>query len=240
MKTIRNIIFFSTLSFLFILTGCEEEPIVGNGNIVEDSRDVDPFDGIDISEAFDVELTQGNVPAVTIITDENVMPFVEVSIINGELKIRFSPDAAIESTTELRAVISFETLRSLELSGSTRLIGTNIFQLDDIDIRCSGTCTLDMEFDADDVDIDVSGTCDLALFGNADDVTMRLSGASTYNAYDFIANSYDVRLSGACRAKIHVLESLEVDASGSCSMIFKGDPAHLDIDISGDCTVEHF
>src|SRR2546421_13091445 len=65
--------------FLFALAGCDIGGIRGNGHLISDQRNVDPFVNIETGGAFWVELHSG-APSASITVDENLMQYVEMEV----------------------------------------------------------------------------------------------------------------------------------------------------------------
>ena len=62
---------------LLVIVACN--PFVkerGNGTIVSESWDLNDFSKIELTGSYDVELIKGNIPSVTIETDENLFEHI--------------------------------------------------------------------------------------------------------------------------------------------------------------------
>ena len=78
---------FLCLSLLFT-TSCDNEQTQGSGNVVTDDRTTGEFTQIDIRDAFEVTIRQGNQHQVLIRADDNVLSRINTSTSGGVLTVR--------------------------------------------------------------------------------------------------------------------------------------------------------
>jgi len=104
----------------------------------------------------------------------------------------------------------------LEASGASRIIGA---------------------IDANSLSSNLSGASNFELNGEADDVSAVLSGASTLGGYDLTIQELDIEMSGASNGRLTVEGTLDVNASGASSMLYKGDGTVTSQDLSGGSTI---
>src|SRR5437660_9912641 len=71
-----------------VLGSCNWEGIHGNAHIVNDQRATEDFAELHTSGgAFEIEWRSG-APALTITTDENLLPYIEARKIDNQLEVR--------------------------------------------------------------------------------------------------------------------------------------------------------
>src|SRR5437870_5172514 len=80
------------LATLLLLTagwmGCASwQTVHGSGNIVTEDRQVSGFDGVSVSGAGELIISQGNVEALRIETDDNLLPLIKSEVHDGRLLI---------------------------------------------------------------------------------------------------------------------------------------------------------
>ncbi len=244
MKTSKIKVNFSIAILLgFLLTlnsGCSYgfDGIKGNGNVVKQERDIGSFSSIDVGGAFRVFLKQGDKEQLTVEADENLLDVIKTEVVGNTLKISTKED--IRSPEKLNIYITFVTLKGLELSGACHLTSDNTFNLDDIELDCSGATDVELKFSASKVEMDCSGASKIELFGTAEKVSLDLSGASQLDAIEFEAGDVDVDVSGASHGKMMVNGELSADVSGAASFKYKGDPKLGDIDVSGAASFKRY
>src|SRR6266446_4647810 len=86
-QTFMNRITISVLTtFIILVTGCGWPGIRGNGHITTDQRTVTAFSEIEAEGAFEIEWRSG-APALSIMTDENLLPYIENRNIGNRLRL---------------------------------------------------------------------------------------------------------------------------------------------------------
>src|SRR6266516_6345561 len=110
MKKITNVFLAACV---MLAAGCRWVGIRGNGNIKTDDRTISAFANIDAGGAFQIEWKSG-APALSITTDENLLPYIDNHISGDTLRLRTHEQicpthgikVVIESTTSNVAKLS--------------------------------------------------------------------------------------------------------------------------------------
>ncbi len=211
--------------------------IYGKGEVISEKRAVKGFDAIEVSSAFDIELTQGDSETLVIEAQENVMEHVRTEVFGGKLKIYIKGN--LRKVKHLKAYISFKMLREISLSGACDLKGMNKFELKDIEFDLSGATEVDVNLDATEIVIDGSGASDIILRGQANNMEIDVSGASEINTLDLEVDEVVVDASGASTIKVYAKTELRVEASGATTVRYKGSPS-VDFDASGASSIKRY
>jgi len=241
MKTTK--LFSIILSFCLFMcvstfsAGCHMRDFRGDGNVVKQDRKVSSFNGLEISGAFEIILNQGDIEAVTVEADENILPYIRTEVVNGTLIIE-TKDKPFHHATRMKVYITIKGLKSIDLSGAIDLQTQNRLNLSDLEIDVSGASNANLDIAVQKLSLDGSGASKLIFKGSAVEVKMDLSGASNIYAFDMPVENYTISLSGAGKAEINVLKKLSVEISGAGSIKYKGSPAMIDEDVSGAGTIK--
>ncbi len=240
MKTIKKFgiaIFLTALVALMPNTTFAERYVKGNGDVEKETRQVSSFNELDISNAFDIYLTQGNQESLVIEADENILEYIKTEVKGGVLKIYIKEK--VRNIKTMKAYISFKMLDKIELSGACDLFGENEFKFDDLEIESSGASDMEMKFTADKVYLDLSGASDVEFVGSANTLIVDVSGAADIHAQDFEVQRCTVDASGASTIKVFATEELNVDASGASTVRYKGKPS-INMDSSGASSIRRY
>lgn len=221
---------------LLIIVSCNVIGEIGSGNVIREERKVSSFNGIDVSGAFDVMLTQGTANSVFIEADDNLMHLIRTEVRDNILVI--DNKKPIAHSKSLKVFITFTDLKSIDLSGAVDIMSQSKLTLSDLSLSGSGASDGKLEMDVQKLKIDCSGGSKLRLSGSARDVDVDASGAVDLLAFDFPAETYKLSISGAGKADINVSKELNVDISGAATVHYKGNPAKNVQDISGAGTVK--
>lgn len=211
--------------------------ITGKGEVVKENFKIKSFDGIDISSAFDIELTQGNSESLVIEAQENIMDHIVVEVVGGTLKIYVKGN--IRRVKQMKAYISFKMIDEIELSGACDLIGMNKFELKELYIDLSGASDIRINLDANEINIEASGATEIELRGTANELEIDISGASDINTLDLVVDDVVIDASGASTIKVFANKDLRVDASGATKVRYKGSPS-ISFDSSGASSIRRY
>ncbi len=207
-------------------------------------RDAKNFHGINVSNAFDVYLTQGNEEAVAVsaasLKDRELI-IVEVK--NGILHVRLDKKGWKWNTRDrkLRAYISFKQIDQLSVSGACDVFIAGTLKADELRIDQSGASDLkfgkDGQLDVQKLTVDISGASDMRLTGRAAQVVIEASGASSFKGYDLQTETCTARASGASDIQVTVNRELSAQASGASDIRYRGEGVIRDIRNSGSSSI---
>ncbi len=196
-------------------------------------RPTGSFTEIEISSAFKVVLTQGNIEKLTLEGDDELLQRVITETRGNKLIINFKDGTYNKSFKEVTVYLTFKTLSSIELSGAVNLNGTNEMNFNDLELECSGATKINLNLNASKLDCDFSGASNLSLEGNVQALDIDVSGASKVNAEDLVVKNCNIDCSGASYIAIHVTDKLRAEGSGASKISYKGNPSIVESDMSG-------
>jgi len=241
MKTrVRNYLLAIIAAFPFLLVSCEGGfffGIVGEGEVVQATLDVDEFDGFVSTIDADVYVSQGEDFEVVMEAQENIIDNMDLSWVrNGTWTIKYYH--WVKHSRPVKIFITVPELYKVSLSGSGEILGeTPIVTDGKLTLRISGSGRIDLEAEADEMDVSISGSGDIYLAGYTDYLDCSISGSGGIFAYEMLAKSADVHISGSGDTRVSVEEYLEASISGSGSVFYKGSPS-VDSHISGSGTIK--
>src|SRR5437762_10519150 len=106
-----------------LVAGCNWVGIRGNGHIKTDERTICAFTNIDASGAFQIEWKSG-APALSITTDENLLPYIDNQISGETLHLRTREQ--IWPTHGIKVVISSPIRTGAKTSGAVNFTGNQV------------------------------------------------------------------------------------------------------------------
>jgi hypothetical protein len=163
------------------------------------------------------------------------MSIIETEVRGGKLVVNTKEN--IHRSKKLDLYITVKTLESIDISGAVELKSEGKLELGNLSFEGSGASEIEMNFTADHVDGNFSGASEIDLAGSANSCRLDMSGASELDAEDFIVKEFDLELSGAGDAEIHVTDKLKARASGAANIRYLGDPK-VDSEVSGAGSVK--
>jgi hypothetical protein len=210
--------------------------IEGSGNPETVSYDFQSFDRVDVSGAFDADITIADgPPSVEVTVDDNLVERLDVKVDDDELKVGMG-NSNVSHDVNPTVVITLPSLRGLDLSGASSAAVQNLDE-PELRLELSGAADAELQGDVDDLDIDASGASDLRQNGIIGVVTLEISGAGSADFSDATVGSASVDLSGASSAEFGDLAEISGELSGGSSLSVPNG-ADVSVDTSGGSTVD--
>jgi len=174
--------------------------VMGQNEIIRETRDLPAFDQIDVGGAFEVTLTIGEPQKVEVEARQKVIGQIITGVEGSKLVISSN---RIGGNTPLNLYITVPALSRLEAHGAAEVNGENIIKADMLSIEVSGAATVDLNLDVITLRSEVSGAADLELSGKAQQHSAIVSGAATLEAQDLATITTDADVSGAATANVN-------------------------------------
>jgi hypothetical protein len=211
----------------------------GSGNVIALEQDVSDFDSLEVSTAFKVTITQGDVSSVVIHIDDNLQPYLRVEQVGRKVSIGLDTDIGLNfGNTTLQAEITMPSLASLDLSGATQATLVDFIVDGSVTLDASGASKIEGMLQAGAVDLTLSGASSSSLTGSAEALRVDASGASSADLGVFPAADVVVVVSGASSATVNASGTLEADASGASHVTYLGSPTLRNVSTAGASSVE--
>lgn len=222
----------------------------GNGDVVEETRNIPDFTEISSSGSFYVYYEYAEESEVTVSCESNLMRYIETAVFDNELKIRTPNTVNLRPHETIEVYVKGPYVDRLHLSGSG-LISTDAIESDLLDISLSGSGNIETTFygkdfyskttgsgkikahiECDYAEIVITGSGDAYLDGIADDTKYRISGSGKVWASDLENLTSEISISGSGDLYLYILEYFDVHISGSGDIHYYGNPDY-DSSISG-------
>lgn len=230
-------------NLLFVLFACattctfaQMERIEGNGNVRKETRQVSNFTGILLSGSINVDVTYGDSKNVTVEGDENLLPYIETVVENGNLVVKTRDKVNVKSKNRLIVHAALTRVDRLRVSGSGNITGNGDFSNDgkaDISVSGSGNINIAMS-SFSETKINISGSGNVVLKGKStNNIDATISGSGNIDCSDVICNDVFARVSGSGNIKVYANKSIEARVSGSGNIYYKGSATNINLKSSG-------
>lgn len=205
----RNTLLLSILVLALLLAACGTTinsitTIQGSGDVVTVERDVSGFSSIQINLGADLILTQGDSESLTIEADDNLMQYIETEVQNGRLIVSTPDNTSIVSNNTIRLNVAFETLREIEIFGSSNITAADL--------------------NLDGLTITFSGSGSTRFSGTVDEQIITIRGMAIINNADLISRRVTIDVSGNGTLNVHAEDTLDITVSGMGTVRYTGDP----------------
>jgi hypothetical protein len=188
----------------------------GSGNVKTENREVSDFKAIEVSGAFEVEITSQKDFSLEVEADDNLLPLITTEVDDGKLIIK--SEKSIKTGNPLKVRISAPDISGLELSGASKV---NLVNLNN-----------------DSLSLDSTGASKIKIEGTTKDFEVEMSGASKLDAESLKAENVSVESSGASSLNVFVTNILKADLSGATNVTYSGNPKSVDKKTSGASSVK--
>jgi len=198
---------------IFALTsfGCMKMGVKGNGEISEESRNIEKFDELNLSGAFDVFYETGNQTTLRLEGDSNLLKYVKTENDGNTLSIYTKKN--IKSSKKIVIYITNPSISEANVSGANNLTIKDLKN--------------------DNFFINLSGAGNLTLNGSVNFLKANLSGAGTLDSKELISKEVEIEISGTASADVFVSEKLDASVSGVGSVNYYGNPKDINHKVSG-------
>ncbi|TDH26458.1 DUF2807 domain-containing protein [Segetibacter sp. 3557_3] len=209
----------------------------GNGKAGTQTRSVSGVTEISLTAGIDVELSSGET-SVRLEGDENILPYVETVVKNGELVIRYRRNVRIETDNPVKVYVSTPTLNSVEISGGGNVTGEDKWSSKQpMRFSISGSGDIYMIVNTPRVRGNISGSGNLNLAGETKDVEVDISGSGNYRGKGLKAEVADINIVGSGDAETFADVALKAKIVGSGSIRYAGN-ADVSKNITGSGSVD--
>lgn len=203
---------------LLAAAGCNNSfgtGIRGSGTSKTESRTVPTYTNIETHGAFDVIVTTGPTPSLTVEADDNLLPIIRTQVSGNTLTV----DSTASYSTNSRLVIriTHPAVKAITINGSGTTSLTNL--------------------DSDTLKLAIHGSGDITATGKVDTVTLSINGSGDIHAQNLAAKSATATISGSGSIDTAVSTSINATINGSGSITYHGTPAQVSSAIHGSGSI---
>lgn len=227
-------------------------PVIGSGEIVTQTIDVSGFHHIMLEGFGDVFIEQGQTESLSVETDENILPLLDIHVRGGELILGTKNGVDMNPSKSITYTLTVQDLDAIKLGGSGTFhvgslksgnftisvsgsgdVDTSSLTADKLSIELNGSGNIRVEnIDVTTVDTSLQGSGNVNLEGKADTQKVRVGGSGNYLAGDLQTNAADVSVPGSADVTVWAEDELKIKVSGSGNIRYYGKPV-IDQSISG-------
>ncbi|WEF35379.1 head GIN domain-containing protein [Pseudoduganella chitinolytica] len=212
------------------------DKVQGSGKVVNETRQVGRFHGVELALAGNVEVRTGSDGPITIEADDNVLPLVETVVENGVLHIRATKKKLQLDTRRLKVVVPAREIDSLGVAGSGSIVADKLRGAR-LALELAGSGTIDATaIEVKAVSIDLAGSGNLRAAGNAETLEVSVAGSGNADAARLAARQVEADVAGSGHATVTARQSLAASVAGSGTVSYYGDP-QVSRSIAGSGTV---
>jgi hypothetical protein len=203
-------------------------------------RAVKGFHGIEVSNAINLYLSQGEQEMVVVsANDLKWREYIRTDVEDGILKITLDTRKWSRGNVKIKAYVSFTTLDKLSASGASDVFVDGVITGENLSIDLNGASDFKGAINVKDLRLEQSGASDAHITGVVSGLAdIHSSGASDVKGYDLTIQNCTVHASGASDIRVTVRNELNADLSGASTVFYKGDAVVRDVRSSGASAVK--
>jgi hypothetical protein len=223
-----------------LIAGCTQlSPCIsGSGNVVSETRTVEPFHSVDLATIGTVYLTQGAPASLQIEAEDTILPLLRTEVRDGVLTIDHN-EQCFRNTQPVIIRLTTDEVRRISVSGSGSVVGENEIRSEILETGIGGSGGIDLRVNATDLASAIAGSGTIDLEGSATNHTTVVSGSGKVAAFDLETQRSTVTIEGSGTAEVFATEVLDVTISGSGTVSYRGSPAQVIQEISGSGGLVH-
>lgn len=261
MTTFRNILLLCgiLLTCLFI-SSCEDiwnRCIDGNGTLAYATRELQPFEKIQVNGDFEVQIDTGSESSVVIKADENLLDLVVTHVSGDQLIIEPRNNDCLRPSHRILITVTTPVLSDIHLDGSG-YIHCQGLETDELAINLQGSGEI-MFYSAkatsavvylqgsgliscgaftENLTAQLEGSGEITMNGASVNADLKIIGSGRINADQMTTDVCYAYISGSGRIDTQVNNALDITIIGSGMVVYRGNPT-VESYISGSGKVIH-
>ena len=213
-----------TIVFILIMTGCVNERIEGNHDVITIERSSQAFTEVASQGSFSVQIIPSTESRIVITGESNVLPYLSTYSNGTTLTLKYSENYAIHEHYPVEIVLYTPQLNSVSLSGSGS-VECGSYSAGNVYLNISGSGNITGDFDTDKIDAVISGSGNIDVTGTARTGKLNISGSGNINTQNMLMEYCSATISGSGNITVHATKTLDATISGSGSIFYLGNPA---------------
>ena len=157
----------SSILCISLFVSCSFAQIKGSGNVTTENRTVTTFNKIKMNGVFNVTLQQGNTEGVTVTTDDNLQPYITVTVDNGTLTVGMKKNSNFSKTTKMELVISCKAISDINNNLVGNLTTEGNLTTDKLAFTSSAVGNSTINLTANDLLLNLNAVGNTKLLGTA-------------------------------------------------------------------------
>jgi len=219
---------------LFI-NSCQFNCVKGSGNITSEERQFDGAQIIELSGSANVYVSLDSTPSLKIEADDNLLPLITTEVQGKKLVI--GSKKCYSSKTPVKVYVHVLDLTGLSLTGSGSIEGSSVFTTEKFDVSIGGSGSVDFSLKATSVQTELTGSGRIHLQGETKNISVKITGSGNVDVAKLKSENVGVTITGSGNAFVYASEALDVNISGSGSVMYSGEPTNVMKNITGSGSV---
>lgn len=237
----KSKIFIAAVVSILTLASCSKYVIDPSGIIVKDTRYIAAFHAVEVEDGLNVEIVMSDAESVIVEADDNVVPYIETSVDDGELEIKIKDDTRIKGRPHIKITVNAtEILNDISGSSGSHITSTSELNIENLNLTLSGGSHFDGTLNTNKTSMLLSGGSIIITEGRSTTLNMTCSGGSTVKGSGLTTDNVYANLSGGSTTDLRINQTIQVTASGGSEFRYSGNAMVTKQDLSGGSKVAHY
>jgi ribosomal protein S4E len=199
--------------------------IKGNGNVVEETRELGEFSKISVSRGMNVYISQGTSSKVVVKADENLLKVIDTYVDHGTLKV--TALKGIRNATSNKVYVTVTDLENIKSTSGSNIFSEDSLKLGNLEIKSTAGSNIRLSLESGELSVSASAGSNIFLNGTAKSVNIKASSGSNIKAGDLQSENCDAKVSSGANIWIKVQNGLTAKASSGGNLFYSGEPNPL-------------
>ncbi len=224
--------------FVAVSDDSDKDTLIGSGKEGRKEAKVADFDALEVHLPIHVSAKQAKDFSVVITGDDNLLDVVKVDKKGSTLKLS-AARRSWHTKQPLKATITLPVLQSVQMDSASRLTIQEFKSSKDFIVKITAASNLDGSIEANNLKVDATGASKVKLKGSAKEAKLSASGACNIHLDEFVLDTANVKLTGACKASVKTKTKLDYLLSGASKLHYQGNPTIGQARSTGASSVSH-
>jgi hypothetical protein len=223
------LILLALIALVLSMSGCVNERIEGNHDLITQERDAQPFSEVISSGSFSIKIIPSSETRIEVKGESNILPHLNTFSNGTTLTIQYNDGYNIHEHYPVEVFLYTPLLQAVRLSGSG-MVECGSYNSANVYLNISGSGGISGNFETEKLDVVISGSGNMTLSGFAANTSFNISGSGNINSQLLEQEYCNAGISGSGNAIAWVTNTLTATISGSGSVFYLGDPeisAHI-------------
>jgi hypothetical protein len=203
-----------------------------------ETRALNSFRGIKVSQAIDAYLKKGDKESVRVEITGGSTSDVITEVEGSSLRIKMRDNRSFWSKVNVKVYVTYVNLEKISASSASSVFSDGVIKTDHIDIAASSAANVEVSLDAGSVMVDTSSAGEVVLEGKSPKLEVEASSAGDVDAYKLECETVVASVSSGGEAKLSVSKDLEAHASSGGDIRYRGNPSRTNTHSSSGGSVK--
>lgn len=192
----------------------------------KETRSLDDFSSIEVGEAIELIITQGDKNEAIVEVDGVELDDVVTDVRGSQLKIERANTGRNNNNSRGEVVIrlTYKSIDEISVSSAASVFSKSKIKADNFELKASSAGQMELDLDVADLEVDVSSAGSIEVSGTCTSLDLDASSAGRFEGYDLVCGAIKADMSSGGTGEVSVKDRLEVDAGTGGALYYKGNP----------------